>query len=170
MGPGLCNGKLYLLRLFETKGAMKVLDLQCAHGHVFEGWFASEAEFASQCSRALVLCPMCGDPSIVKKLSAPRLNLGGSRQASGSSLDMVTDNAAGTSLSAAWMAIARHVIANTTDVGQQFAEEARRMHYGETEERSIRGRTTLEEAHALIEEGISVMPLPLPEAAKETLQ
>jgi hypothetical protein len=149
---------------------MKVLDLQCAQGHVFEGWFSSEADFASQCSRALVLCPMCGDPSIAKKLSAPRLNLGASRETSAPSVEMVTDNATGPSLAAAWMAFARHVVANTADVGSRFAEEARRMHYGEAEERAIRGKTTVEEAHALIDEGISVMPLPLPEAAKETLQ
>ena len=149
---------------------MKVLDLQCSHGHVFEGWFASEEDFASQCSRALVQCPMCGDPSIVKKLSAPRLNLGASREVPSQSVEMVTDSAAAPSLSAAWMAFARHVVANTADVGNRFAEEARRMHYGETEERAIRGKTTLEEAHALLDEGISVMALPLPEAAKETLQ
>ncbi len=154
-----------------AESGMKVLDLQCSHGHIFEGWFASEEDFASQCSRALVQCPMCGDPSIVKKLSAPRLNLGAIREANNAPVDVGTDNAAAPSLAAAWMAFARHVVANTADVGNDFAEEARRMHYGETEERAIRGRTTVEEAHALIDEGISVMPLPLlPEAAKETLQ
>ncbi len=149
---------------------MKVLDLQCPHGHVFEGWFASEEDFASQCSRALVQCPICGDPSIIKKLSAPRLNLGAGREAKSQPVEMVSDTTAAPSLAAAWMAFARHVVANTDDVGNRFAEEARRMHYGESEERAIRGKTTVEEAHALIDEGISVMPLPLPEAAKETLQ
>ena len=148
---------------------MKVLDLQCSHGHTFEGWFSSEDDFASQTSRALVQCPMCGDPSVVKKLSAPRLNLG-ARASSHAPIEMVTQGAAAPSLTAAWMAFARHVVANTADVGSNFAEEARRMHYGETEERAIRGKTTAQEAQALIEEGISVMPLPLPEAAKETLQ
>lgn len=149
---------------------MKVLDLQCSHGHVFEGWFASDDDFASQCSRALVQCPMCGDPSVSKKLSAPRLNLGASREGTGHAVEVVTQDAATPSLAAAWMAFARHVVANTTDVGDNFAEEARRMHYGETEARAIRGKTTVDEAHALVEEGISVIPLPLPEAAKETLQ
>lgn len=149
---------------------MKVLDLQCSLGHVFEGWFASEDDFANQCSRALVQCPMCGDPSVVKKLSAPRLNLGATREAPSQPADSVKDHAAAPALAAAWMAFARHVVANTADVGNNFAEEARRMHYGETEERAIRGKTTVEEAHALMDEGISVMPLPLPEAAKETLQ
>ena len=68
------------------------------------------------------------------------------------------------------MAVARHVVANSTDVGDQFAEEARKMHYGETEERSIRGKTTPQEARALVDEGINVLPLLLPEALKEPLQ
>jgi hypothetical protein len=68
------------------------------------------------------------------------------------------------------MAVARHVMANTTDVGNRFAEEARKMHYGETKERSIRGKTTPDEAMALLDEGIEVMPLLLPEAAKGPLQ
>ncbi|RFO98288.1 hypothetical protein DIC66_06155 [Rhodoferax lacus] len=59
---------------------MKVLDLQCAQNHTFEGWFASEDDFVSQCARALVQCPLCGDASVHKKLSAPRLNLNTSRQ------------------------------------------------------------------------------------------
>jgi hypothetical protein len=75
-----------------------------------------------------------------------------------------------TALAAAWMAVARHVVANTTDVGSAFAEEARKMHYGESEERAIRGKTTPQEARDLVEEGIAVLPLVLPEALKETLQ
>ncbi len=75
-----------------------------------------------------------------------------------------------TALAAAWMAVARHVMANTTDVGGHFAEEARKMHYGEAEVRSIRGQATLEQAQELVEEGIEVMPLLLPEALKGPLQ
>lgn len=55
---------------------MKVLDLQCGQQHVFEGWFASEDDFLSQHARHLVACPLCGDETITRKLSAPRLNLG----------------------------------------------------------------------------------------------
>jgi hypothetical protein len=69
-----------------------------------------------------------------------------------------------------WLKMARHVMANTEDVGSHFAEVARQMHYGETEERSIRGQTSREEALALVEEGISVMPLPIPDALKGPLQ
>jgi hypothetical protein len=69
-----------------------------------------------------------------------------------------------------WLKMARHVMANTEDVGSHFAEVARQMHYGETEERSIRGQTSRQEALALLEEGISVMPLPIPDALKGPLQ
>jgi len=160
---------------------MKVLDLQCSNQHLFEGWFASEEDFASQCLRGLVQCPVCADPTVVKKLSAPRLNLSGAREPQRSQLEPVPapvtrpeGNArmgeVETALAAAWMAVARHVVANTTDVGGQFAEEARKMHYGEAEVRNIRGQTTPEQARELVEEGIDVMPLLLPEALKGPLQ
>jgi hypothetical protein len=71
---------------------------------------------------------------------------------------------------AAWMKMVRHVMANTEDVGNRFPEEARRMHYGETEERGIRGQASAQETQALIEEGIGVLPLPIPKVLKETLQ
>jgi hypothetical protein len=68
------------------------------------------------------------------------------------------------------MDLARKVVATTTDVGDQFAEEARKMHYGEAEERSIRGKATVQETRELLEEGIAVMPLVLPESLKGPLQ
>ncbi len=155
---------------------MKVLDLQCTSGHTFEGWFGSEEDFVSQCERSLVQCPLCGDASVHKKPSAPRLNLSASRQdkATGhqvTPLEVVAAPAAQDhSISAAWLALARRIVANTDDVGDRFADEARKMHYGETEERAIRGRTTAHEARELLDEGIEVLPLLLPPAAKEPLQ
>jgi hypothetical protein len=73
-------------------------------------------------------------------------------------------------LQAALLKMVRHVVANTEDVGRSFAEEARKIHYGETEQRSIRGHATPQETAELMEEGIGVMPLPLPDALKEPLQ
>ena len=70
----------------------------------------------------------------------------------------------------AWMRAVQHIIKNTADVGPRFAEEARRMHYGEADERPIRGQATPDEAKALHEEGIDVMPLPMPAALKGPLQ
>lgn len=144
---------------------MKVMDLQCAHQHVFEGWFASEAEFVRQQASGLVECPVCADVHITKCLSAPRLNLSHGREPQPPS----TPSPEVQQLTAAWMHLARQVVANTTDVGERFADEARKMHYGEAEERGIRGKTTAKEAHALVEEGIAVLPLLLPEAVKEPL-
>jgi hypothetical protein len=145
---------------------MKVLNLQCSHTHRFEGWFASEEDFQSQLSRGLVECPLCGDNQVTKMLSAPRLNLGAVEPAAKQDVVSMPD----ASLQAAWMKMVRHVMANTDDVGERFAEEARRIHYGETEERSIRGQASREETEALIEEGIGVLPLPIPDALKGPLQ
>jgi hypothetical protein len=194
---------------------MKVLDLQCSQHHVFEGWFGSEDDYQSQHTRGLVTCPMCGDVSVTKKLSAPRLNLNTSRgdrdtsgheaiQVTGHSADREGARQAGhaetatshhteafsasipsvptlpslqdvanlepAQLQAALLKMVRHVVANTEDVGNSFPEEARKMHYGETEARNIRGHATPEETEELIDEGIAVMPLPLPDVLKEPLQ
>lgn len=149
---------------------MKVLDLQCARGHVFEGWFASEDDFRGQCERSVVHCPLCGDASVSKKPSAPRLNLGAQRADSRSTQDMALVSHAEEMLTSAWLAVARQLVANTTDVGNRFADEARKMHYGEVEERSIRGKATQQEAQSLVEEGIEVLPFLLPEAMKGTVQ
>jgi len=73
-------------------------------------------------------------------------------------------------LQAAWMQMVRHVVANTEDVGHKFSEEARKMHYGEAEHRNIRGHATPAETESLLEEGIQIMPLPVPEALKGPLQ
>lgn len=147
---------------------MKVLDLQCAHQHAFEGWFASEDDFQSQLTRGLVACPICNDTGIVKMLSAPRLNLG--TVGVPAAQDVKPQAAGSPSVQAAWLKMVRHVMAHTEDVGDRFPEMARQMHYGETGERNIRGKATLEETEALLDEGIAVLPLPIPEALKEPLQ
>jgi len=150
---------------------MKVLDLQCALGHGFEGWFASEDDFRSQCERSLVQCPLCGDARVTKKLSAPRLNLSTSRQdKQAAEIEVLSQPSADASITQAWLELSRRIVANTQDVGEHFAEEARKMHYGETEERSIRGKTTLDEARALADEGIEILPVILPQALKGPLQ
>ncbi len=150
---------------------MKVLDLQCALGHTFEGWFSSEDDFVGQCARSLVQCPLCGDASVHKKLSAPRLNLSTSRQDKDADVEVLAaPPALDPSIGAAWLEMSRRIVANSDDVGERFADEARKMHYGEAEERAIRGKTSLEEARALLDEGIEVLPMMLPPALKGTLQ
>ena len=140
---------------------MKVLDLQCSHHHSFEGWFASQDDFENQLARGLVACPLCTDTTITKKLSAPRLNLSSPQEAA---------NVEPAQLEAALMKAVRQVVANTEDVGDSFPEEARKMHYGEIAARNIRGQATPEQTEALIDEGIAVVPLPMPEAFKGPLQ
>lgn len=152
---------------------MKVLDLQCAHGHGFEGWFSSEDDFQSQLARALVQCPLCGDADISKKLSAPRLNL--SRTAAAEVAEqgdraLAVTGPQDTELAKLWMELGRQLLANTTDVGTRFAEEARKIHYGEAPQRGIRGQTSAREARELMEEGIGVLPFVVPEALKGPLQ
>ena len=141
---------------------MKVLDLQCPHGHRFEGWFASAEDFESQLSRKLVECPICGATEVSRLPSAPRLNLSGAT---------AVQAPAGTEeQQARVMRALREVLEKTENVGDRFAEEARRIHYNEAPARSIRGVTTPEDAKALVEEGIEVMSLPIPAALKEPLQ
>jgi len=152
---------------------MKVLNLQCGDGHGFEGWFGCEDDFQDQLGRGLVTCPLCGNAHVVKMPSAPRLNFGApapapsAAPAAAKQEVMATPDAA---MQAALMKMVRHVLANTEDVGERFAEEARKIHYGESEERGIRGQASREETEALLEEGISVLPLPVPKGLKGPLQ
>ena len=142
---------------------MKVIDLRCHNGHGFEGWFASDEDFLDQNGRRLIACPLCDHNLIVRLPSAPRLNLSGTRE-------VVTEAVPQADGQAQWLRAVRHVLANTEDVGERFADEARRIHYGETAERGIRGQATPDERASLRDEGIEVMPRPLPAALKEPLQ
>ena len=150
---------------------MKVLDLRCANDHRFEGWFGSDAELQSQQERGLLTCPVCGHNEVERLPSAPRLNLSSSRAepAHKSSDAKATEGEGGVpvTLQQLYLKAVRHVLANTEDVGERFAEEARRMHYNEAPERGIRGTTSREEAQELAEEGIDVMPLLVPDALKQ---
>jgi hypothetical protein len=150
---------------------MKVLNLRCSNGHGFEGWFASEEDYQSQNGSGLVECPLCADRIVSRLPSAPRLNLSGAREAEAPVAAANTPTTPeAEAAQAVWMRAVRHVLANTEDVGERFAEEARRIHYGEAESRGIRGQASTEEAQALTEEGIEVAVLPLPAALKEPLQ
>ncbi|CAN5522272.1 DUF1178 family protein [soil metagenome] len=171
---------------------MKVLNLRCSQLHAFEGWFASEDDFQRQLTRGLIECPLCADSGIQKMPSAPRLNFGGyqvrdsevSSAAASSAVapplkvetarsdqvDISRPDMTNPAVQAAFLTALRQVVANTENVGQRFADEARRIHYGEAEARSIRGQASAREAVDLLEEGIDVMPLPMLPALKETLQ
>ena len=166
---------------------MKVFDLQCSARHSFEGWFGSEADFVDQLARQLVQCPVCGDAQIEKMLSAPRLNLGRTQAPQTESTDAPAPAPAPapaspapakdvalaspqTEATQALLRLAKAMLEQTQDVGSQFAEEARKIHYGESEVRAIRGLATPQQTRELLEEGVQVMPFVLPESLKGPLQ
>ena len=149
---------------------MKVLNLRCANGHGFEGWFASDDEFMSQNGRGLVECPLCADRIVSRMPTAPRLNLSGQREPVPVPVASAPAAEAAQPLQAQWMAMVRRMLDHTDDVGERFPEEARRIHYGEIEARGIRGQASAAERQALLDEGIEVMALPLPAALKGPVQ
>jgi hypothetical protein len=149
---------------------MKVLDLECEAMHVFEGWFASEEDYSTQVTQAQIHCPVCGSGDVSKRLSAPRLNFGASREQQVADAPVVAAPVAldpVKALQQQWLLACRQVVANTVDVGAGFAEEARKIHYGEAPERAIRGQASLQETHSLLDEGIAVMPLLIPEGPSQ---
>ncbi|MDE1948884.1 MAG: DUF1178 family protein [Burkholderiales bacterium] len=148
---------------------MKVLNLRCANGHGFEGWFASDDEFMDQNGRGLVECPLCADHVVTRMPSAPRLNLSGAREPSAPAAAPPAE-AAAVDLQARWLGAVRQLLERTEDVGARFPEEARKIHYGEVPHRGIRGQATPDEREALRDEGIEVMALPVPDAFKGTIQ
>ena len=165
---------------------MKVLNLRCANGHSFEGWFASEDDFMAQNGASAIDCPLCGDHVISRMPSAPRLNLHTARGSAEPTLPNQPTSrqpaeqrtpaspdvqaALPADLQAAWLQTVRHLMDNTDDVGDRFAEEARRMHYGEEPARGIRGHASSEEREALREEGIDTVSIPMPRALKGPVQ
>ena len=158
---------------------MKVLDLRCGAGHVFEGWFASEDDYGSQRERGLLDCPVCGNAEVMRLPSAPRLNLSGARApapaaqapASAPAAASVTELAVhGNAATARFVEAVAELLKNTQDVGSRFAEEARRIHYGQSEAKAIRGQTTPAEREALADEGIEVFTLPSVLPPKTPLQ
>jgi hypothetical protein len=155
---------------------MKVFNLCCAHEHSFEGWFASTEAFSSQLERGLVECPLCGDRTIRRLPTAPRLNLSARHAPEGEAAVRGADAPAAAAaptpeqLQALWLRLARQIRDHTEDVGKRFAEEARRIHYREAPERGIRGVTTPEEATSLAEEGIEVFSFPMPKGLDGPVQ
>jgi hypothetical protein len=144
---------------------LRVFNLNCEQQHAFEGWFASAEAFDAQLADGQLQCPVCGSAAVSKALSAPRLNLGAEppRQ-------QPTAMPTPEQMQAMFLKMAREIVAGTQDVGEKFAEEARRIHYKEAPERGIRGLASREEADALEEEGIKVMPMPYANLLKDPLQ
>ncbi|RLA36042.1 MAG: DUF1178 domain-containing protein [Gammaproteobacteria bacterium] len=139
---------------------MVVYDLKCAAGHGFEGWFRSPDDFQTQCDDGLLSCPVCHSVEVLRKPSAARLNRGAQ-----SKMVPASGHAASSAHRAqvAMVKAFQHFVdRNFENVGSKFANEARRMHYGEAEERNIRGQATHDEVRELHDEGIEAQPLPIP--------
>lgn len=145
---------------------MKVFDLLCANDHRFEGWFSSGADFDQQRERGIIACPLCGDSHVVKVPSASYVNTGasdrGPKPTEAEPRALTPEQAQYANLRSAMLAkVVEYVVKNTEDVGKDFPEEARKIHYGESPERKIRGMATVQEVGELREEGIEVVPLPV---------
>lgn len=156
-------GRIFRISCFRIHARrMKVYNLSCEQAHRFEGWFVSEEDYSKQLNASQIECPICASSKINRLPSAPRLNL--------SSNQPVQQNDGGVEEQAQFVKLIKNILSNTEDVGPRFAEEARRMHYNEAPERAIRGVATIQERQELSEEGIEVVPLPVPEALKTPLQ
>ncbi len=133
--------------------------LVCEADHDFEGWFRNNEDFDDQCAKALVACPVCGSTSVSKALMAPSIASGKDKREVA-----VAAGAKQAEIMRKMQQLAREIRASSEDVGERFAEEARKIHYGETDPRGIYGKASGEEVRDLVEDGIGVLPLPdLPE-------
>ena len=152
---------------------MKVFNLGCEREHAFEGWFASAQDYESQFERGLIECPVCGTHEVRRLPSAPRLNLSAS-DPSKTPPPRAEGDAQGApsaqQVQAMWLKMARYIRENTEDVGERFADEARRIHYDEGPARGIRGVASRSEAKELAEEGIEVFAFPMPKEPGGRLQ
>ena len=161
---------------------MKVYNLACPLNHRFEGWFASEEDCLAQQDKGMLACPVCDSTEITRMPSAPHIGKSSSTELAIPKVE--SENLSGgvvaltgsdhsqleAQVQAAFLKGMRELMGRSEDVGDSFADEARKIHYKESPERSIRGQTTLDEAEALREEGIDVLSMPMIPALKNTLQ
>lgn len=133
--------------------------LGCAEGHDFESWFLDSAAYEKQRQRGLIACPECGSTAVDKAIMAPAV-VGGERPAPQAPAEPPLLDAKRRQARRMIAELRREIEANTDDVGAKFPEIARAIHAGDEPERAIRGRASLEEARALIEEGVGVLPVP----------
>ena len=140
---------------------MIVFELICAEHHRFEGWFASNEDFSAQKKGRLLTCPLCGGES-VEKLPTARIGKAEAAPAVSANGGPPAVQAGAKVARAALNELIDYVLLHTEDVGVRFADEARRIHQEQAPRRDIRGTATREEAKELLDEGIPVMPLPIP--------
>lgn len=151
---------------------MKVFNLCCSNGHSFEGWFDSLEDFADQCRRGLVSCPICGSKQIEKRPSAPYIGARPAEKRSASSVSASKKSAAEAArklegMREQVMAYVREASKSAEDVGENFVPEVRAMHEGQKPVRTVKGVCTEKDRRDLLDDGIVV--LPVPESAGKTL-
>jgi len=130
--------------------------LVCDKDHEFEAWFRSNDDFDTQMKRGFVECPACGSKKVGKALMAPSVSTGRKKEQIALAMGEAQKQAL-----AQLKAMAEKVRENADYVGDKFAEEARKIHFGETEARGIYGEATLDEARSLAEDGVEFMPIPV---------
>ncbi|RUW60038.1 DUF1178 family protein [Mesorhizobium sp. M7A.F.Ca.US.006.01.1.1] len=130
--------------------------LICEHEHEFEGWFRSNDDFDTQKKRGFVDCPTCGSHKVQKALMAPAVSTARKQETIALAMGEAQKQAL-----AQLKAMAEKVRENADYVGDKFAEEARKIHFGESDPRGIYGEATLEEAKSLAEDGVEFMPIPV---------
>lgn len=135
---------------------MIVFDLRCGAGHVFEAWFASSGAYEDQCAAGQVACPLCGDSTIAKAVMAPRI------PAKGNQREETPPPASVKDALRQLAEVQAKALQGSQWVGTDFAARARAMHAGEEDTQRIHGQASIAEAKALLDEGVSVAPLPLP--------
>jgi hypothetical protein len=142
--------------------------LSCNKGHQFESWFPNSSAYDKQVKRGLVTCPACGSAKVEKAIMAPRLGKSEARGVEAAPAmpaeaptPMAMMSPQEVELRGKLRELREHLTKNADNVGRGFPEEARKMHYGETEHRSIYGEASPDEAKSLVEEGIEFHPLPI---------
>jgi hypothetical protein len=149
---------------------MIVFDLKCGGQHVFEAWFGSSDDYRAQLARGLVACPLCGDTAVEKAVMAPNIPAKGNRRTTavapiaptGAPSEPVASPETAKAILAALAKAQAVALESSQWVGRDFASRARAMHDGDLPHATIHGEATAHEAKALIEEGVSVAPLPFP--------
>ena len=136
---------------------MIVYRLNCSSGHEFEGWFRDSKNFEAQSKKSALECPVCGDKEVTKAIMAPALRKAGGSTPAQPSSTPVPDSQKLRQFMAGYR---KFIEENAEYVGPKFPEEARKIHYGETEERHIYCESSLKVARELIEEGIEIAPVP----------
>ena len=140
--------------------------LVCEDGHGFDSWFRDSAAYDQQAAAGLIHCPFCQSPKVAKAVMSPSIARGGAEEtpapaeSNGERRDVVLLDERHAQLRAMIRELREKIISSSEDVGDEFPHEARRIQDGESESRAIRGQASLEEAKALIEEGIEILPIP----------